>query len=185
VFFAQKQLLDLLFSELREQVSSLRLDVPKGWISSEEKILFHLHQIRGFLRDVRDEERGTTRIVTILKDLLILISAIEIAIIMGVGFATDMLENMKELKLNATASQSESERLTYLKKELQKSNKDSRILVFTVTRESARTLHLHLVKEFPELNPQIVVGHGGLDGQDWHEGQKVAIDAFNSGRCIL
>jgi hypothetical protein len=65
-----------------------------------------------------------------------------------------------------------------------------RILVFVNTRTTVNALKGYLTRQYPELNPNFVVGHGGLGGQSWGEGdisggQSAIIKDFHRGVCQL
>ena len=67
-----------------------------------------------------------------------------------------------------------SPQLTGLLEFLRAAKPESRVLVFVNTRAVARSL-LEVLKAMPDVahfKPDVVVGHGGFDGMDWHEGQR-------------
>ena len=67
----------------------------------------------------------------------------------------------------------------------------SRILVFVKTRSAVNTLRSYLTRHYPELNPNIAVGHSGQGGQSWggggdtNFGQAAVIRDFHKGDCQL
>ena len=65
-----------------------------------------------------------------------------------------------------------------------------RILVFVNTRTTVSALKGYLLRHYPELKPNFVVGHGGIGGQSWGEGeigsgQAAIIRDFHRGECQL
>ena len=128
-----------------------------------------------------------------LQELSSLLEALDVADTISIHSATDLLkENKTELPNQASycamsSTDSSSSRIQILRKLLKKKGTEAqcKILVFVNTRITARRLKDVLKEEFPELAPELMVGHGGFDGQKWEDDQEHIIADFHEGRCKL
>uniref|UniRef100_A0A1I8HJL9 RNA-dependent RNA polymerase n=1 Tax=Macrostomum lignano TaxID=282301 RepID=A0A1I8HJL9_9PLAT len=150
-------------------------------------------QLRGFIYSGLPQFRNNREEI---RDLLCLLAAMEASQLVGVSKAAPFLDDLRCISTATMRFRSDpnwqldvSERMRVVEAEaaslLQVENKESRLLVLTWTRRTARLLHARLSELFPNLRPQLVVGRGGADGMDWDGEQSVAIDSFNDGSSRL
>ena len=181
--------LSLVYSYVKENCAKFNLKLDSKWIESDSSIKQYLHQIQGKLRNYYYHNQSIKE----LQNTLTLIGSIEIAQVLGVTVATDLLrENILTNPpswLKNDFSSSKSTRLLKLEEEIKmmidiKNKHDSRMLVLTSTRECAKSLKKYLVNHYPLLNPAYIVGKKGADGMDWEE-QKPILSSFNSGLCKM
>ena len=128
--------------------------------------LSNIDQIIGELRPHKQKLKN-------VQYALLLMEALEYSIYFGVPSSYNFLkdEGVFETMCDQFHHVVEvSERLQVLCSYLKKATNDSKILVFVDKRSIARFLTRWIQKEFPDLDAQMVVGHGGYDGMMW-EGQ--------------
>ena len=149
--------------------------------------LSNTYQIIGDLRSIERHypERKKNKD---LRNALLLIEALEFAFYFGVPSACKFLKEEKVLdkvRKNFQYVTELSGRLQKLDLYLKKANEGSRILVFVDRRSIARLLKRWIQKHFPDLNAQMVVGHGGYDGMAWEDQQQKCIREFAKGESRL
>ena len=134
--------------------------------------LNNIDQIIGELRPLQTYYSQKQKLKNVQYALL-LMEALEYSIYFGVPSSYNFLkdEGVFEKMFDQFHHVAEvSERLQVLCSYLKKATDDSKILVFVDKRSIARFLTRWIQKEFPDLDAQMVVGHGGYDGMMW-EGQ--------------
>ena len=122
------------------------------------------------------------------RHAFLLMNALDYSVYFGIPSALKYLkdENVSEnITEEFRCITDMSERLQKLESYLKDISEDSRILVFVEKRFMARFLTTWIRKRFPDLNPQMVVGHGGFDGMAWEGRQKKNIIKFAKGESRL
>lgn len=129
----------------------------------------------------------------IAKDVLLLIDVIEVCELLGISHAVAVLKQFSDLDFSMkillqkydTDKFLKASRLKELEKLLARCTAETRAIVFVRTQLSASRLFDHLTTMFPNLNPRLVLGHGGYYGMNWEDEQKPAVKAFKEGRTNL
>ena len=123
-----------------------------------------------------------------LRHAFLLMNALDYSVYFGIPSALKYLKDQHVFE-NITEEfhcvTDISERLQKLESYLKDIGEDSRILVFVEKRFMARFLTTWIRKHFSDLNPQMVVGHGGFDGMAWKGRQKKNINKFAKGESRL
>ena len=118
----------------------------------------------------------------------LLMEALELAIYFGIPSACKLLKDeavLGDIRKDFNGVTEISERLQTLDLYIKNAKEDSRMLVFVNKRSTARFLTSYIQKHFPELNPQMVVGHSGYDGMVWEAQQQKCIKEFAGGDSRL
>ena len=107
------------------------------------------------------------------------LSAMEVNVLMGTVSAQKILRETA-FEFPDCIPVEESSRLKALIKIIDE-NENSKTIVFTATKDSARQLWEVLLYRFPDRKPHRVVGHGGRDGMMWRGdgGQHDAIQVIS------
>ena len=155
------------------------------------------HIVKGQLRAVKDNIFNDSYAAYGFKSeeiegLFGLLGSIEICRDIGIPEAVSMLSTtsasvlpgVQDLILRYKNCQKFSPKIMELSKRIRTCN-GSKVLVFVNTREVCRKLWRNLSKEFPELNPLVVVGYGGQDGMAWEEQQTNISEEFKRGDSHL
>ena len=129
----------------------------------------------------------------IAKDVLFLTDVMEVCELLGISHAVDILEQADNLRFQiqdliekyGKAEENISPRMKKLENCLESCSTDTRAIVFVQTQLSAHRILDHLVNKFPELNPSIVIGHGGHYGMTWEDEQKPVLRDFKDGKTKL
>jgi hypothetical protein len=148
----------------------------------------------------KEKSRDTDNHMQYGREVLLLLASLEICSILGPTAALihlhKNLTNDRSECFNGSYLQSfsiktspkiTSSRNAVLTSILRNLRSDNIVLVFVDTRIAAKYLCTDLSELFPELCPQYIVGHGGVDGQFWDgpDQQKERIDRLRSGACRL
>ena len=134
--------------------------------------LSNINQIIGELRPLQTCYPQKQKLKNVQYALL-LMEALEYSIYFGVPSSCNFLKDgggFEKMCDEFHHVAEVSERLQVLCSYLKKATNDSKILVFVDKRSIARFLTRWIQTEFPDLDAQMVVGHGGFDGMTW-EGQ--------------
>ncbi|XP_065562825.1 uncharacterized protein LOC136028827 [Artemia franciscana] len=155
------------------------------------------HIVKGQLRAVKDNIFNDSYAAYGFKSeeiegLFGLLGSIEICRDISIPEAVAMLSTtnasvlpgVQDLIVRYQNYQNISPKMMELSKHIQNYN-GSKVIVFVNTRELCRKLWRHLSKEFPELNPLVVVGYMGDDGMGWEEQQKNISEEFKRGDSHL
>ena len=151
--------------------------------------LGNLNQIIGELRSLQINYPQEQKLKN-TQYALLLMEALEYSIYFGVPSSCTFLKDEGGFKKMCDKFQHVAEvsnRLQVLCSYLKKATDDSKILVFVDKRSIARFLTRWIQKEFPDLDAQMVVGHGGYDGMMWkgQYQQDERIQNFTKGDCRL
>ena len=129
----------------------------------------------------------------IAKDVLFLTDVIEVCELLGISHAVAILEQSDNLPFDIQGLRKKygklkgniAPRMKELERCLESCSADTRAIVFVQTQLSARRILDHLVNKFPELNPRMVIGHGGQFGMTWEDEQKPVLKDFKDGKTKL
>ena len=129
----------------------------------------------------------------IAKYTLVLIDAIEVCELLGFRQAVDLLEEHDDLPYDMQnlahkyrdVYANTAPSMSHLEELLHTCSADTRAIVFVRTQLSAHRILDHLATIFPNLNPRMVVGHGGHYGMNWEDEQKPAVRDFKDGKTSL
>ena len=94
-----------------------------------------------------------------------------------------MAEKVKEEHKRVEAEA--ASRLIELEGLLDSCSSETRAIVFVRTQLTARRIFDHLETKFPNLNPRMVLGHGGHYGMSWEDDQKPTLRDFRDGETNL
>ena len=170
-----------VFMKLCENISNI---VKIKDIQALQQNLLNAPYVLGDLRSI-DNEYGEsyTQLGLTIKDAILLLNSMVICNIMGTEYAFKILESSEFSWLCGNVRKDISESLRHLISTIRGMGSSSKALVFVNTREVCRILCDRLCKEFPHLNPEKIVGHGGFDGMDWEYDQKDKIYKFSTEKC--
>ena len=176
----QKVLKELLsLSSEQELFIDVVLGRINGYLSESARVcharnfllkrnLSNINQITGELRSLQTYPEKQK-----LKNLqyaLLLMEALEYSIYFGVPSSCNFLKDegtFEKICDEFHYVAEDSKWLKVLRSYLKKASDDSKILVFVDKRSIARFLTRWIQKSFPDLDAQMVVGHGGYDGMMW------------------
>ena len=122
-----------------------------------------------------------------------MIDVIEVCDLLGLSHALDIMEENKDLpfmvqdvkeKYKVVKTEAAS-RLIELEHLLDSCSSETRAIVFVRTQLTARRISDHLEAKFPDLNPRMVLGHGGHYGMNWADSQKPTLSDFRNGKTNL
>ncbi|CAJ1341611.1 unnamed protein product [Effrenium voratum] len=157
-----------------------------------------LGRLRGLLRSAEDALRlkrsGSSKALDDIRCMQQVVVAIEVCLTLGPcdgkEFLTQLIACPDWLAkaLRSFPQSSRSPQLEQLLARVKAMPSESRIIVFVDTRVAAHRLCKALASDLEvadRFKPEVVCGHGGFDGMDWHGGQDVALAAFADGDVRL
>ena len=172
-----------VFMKMCDRISNM---VKIKDIQALQQNLLNAHYVLGDLRTI-DNEYGESiaQLGEIIKKAILLLNSMVICNIMGTEYGSKMLESSEFSWITGNLPGDVSDRVQRLISTIRGMGPSSKALVFVKTREICRILCDRLQKEFPHLNPEKIVGHGGYDGMDWEFDQKDKIHKFSTDKCNL
>ncbi|XP_065062019.1 uncharacterized protein LOC135688892 isoform X1 [Rhopilema esculentum] len=150
-----------------------------------------LNLLKGQVKAIREVYPDNRNLMTLVTDVLLLIETIEVCELLGVSQSIEVLTKNRDLSLEIQQltrfknSASVAPRLLKLEKLLNECSSETKAIVFVRTQISAIRLFEHLEENFPDMNPGIILGHGGYFGMNWEDEQKPVLRDFRDGKTRL
>jgi len=182
---SQENFIGCVYQEFMKHCNKISISLKVKDITPLKCNLLNAYVVVGDLRALDNEYCEThPELPSMVKDALLLLESMQFCHIMGTEYGFKKLQGSPFVNLFCIGFHMEiSNRLQELLTLIKRMKPESKILVFVATRSIARVLTERLQTEFPNLNPDKMVGHGGHDGMDWEFDQKAKIQKFSHGKC--